>query len=346
MYRIGTEHPLAPFTDLLIAEPYIRASTMTAFAQCPRLFFYQHRLGLSLNIPRVSRAISIGTYVHLAMQEVLQHPDRPWLEQQQAILKAAQPSLDALQPGSLGPNSPGGQAATESEQCLALALAMVGEFVRLYPPTSMKLIACEAPLAVHTTTPEPGGWLAGTPDAIVESDKGELWIIDHKTTSEPPSVSLSGRAWAYQTFIYPTLVTQVYGRAPVGFIYNFLQKASIRFCKKDATFEAYVDRCREWWNCCGESPFQSYYVRTDTASEGYRGFLVDLQATVHASTQPVNTVSEAYATFPRRAHQCLHYGRRCIYYDLCQAHAARLDELVKAYYRQDFQTPTEEGDTG
>lgn len=340
--------------------PFIRSSSMKAFNDCPRKFFLTDRLGIMPRRVSFSEATTIGNYCHAALsalytvnpasdEDVLDTISSAIADRMTEDLERMSESLtkDAFLVGA-DPEKTGELLS----RCADMANAMIRIFWNRYPlGPDIEILASEELLALELVLPPLQGAgipIAGQIDTILkESSTGAIWPTDHKTSGDTAEDASVGRGWSYQTRLYRLLVAAKYGD-PTGFIHNFIQRPTIKFCKKDADFDAYVTRCREWYAARKSDTYDqamaSYWLR-HTEPLIPPELIRDLVNIYGASTINVGSVSgsDFDAVFPRREQSCRAWNSTCVYLPFCDQPKTDWPRLldIKGSYTQEF--PLHEG---
>jgi hypothetical protein len=175
--------------------------------------------------------------------------------------------------------------------------------------------------------------LAGKIDAIVRDERGNVWIMEHKTTSE--DISLGSTYWARLQLDSQVSTYFVGARAlgfdPIGCIYDVLAKPGLR--PKMATPEE-LRRYKK------NGLLYANQRDTDETPEDYAGRLQDAIAfdpdryyargeVVRLEAEEQDAAHDMWATgkmirqsqtsnrWPRNPDACQRYGRTCAYWGLC-----------------------------
>jgi len=244
--------------------PSLRQSSYNTFQACQRLWFLRHVLALRPAAREIRRAADVGTYWHEYMRaRYTSYPTHPKWDDNAAHFYAAESvgcllgrDLDALRVAAAEDLSGEVAAVMRSlKECADKAIIMGFVFWDNHPigpETAFTIQDVELDIDIELEGIPCGGRL----DLILKDAKNRLWLVDHKSSSKPPSQSIYGRPWAFQSQWYMWLAYKHYGKWPVGFIYNLMLQPTIKKCGKDekaatlggiTTEEAYLNRVEAWY---------------------------------------------------------------------------------------------------
>lgn len=241
------------------ASKPIHAHMLSDCDACPRKAFMRHVLNIRPVYEKPSEALDIGSLVHLMMDERYRGTAED--EAFRAGGRACDTRIGGLhaasEKGYVDPSDLE-KLVLQTERAFTLAKVIVRIFWKQYPLSGD--LQPEAHEATLTATGH-GFDVEGRLDLALRSGEGHVWVVDHKTSSDPPSETSVGMLWDNQKLLYEWLARAKWGEAFRGFIFNYIQKPTIRYCNKDADFDAYVTRCEEWYANQAERPIASYAVR-------------------------------------------------------------------------------------
>jgi hypothetical protein len=174
---------------------------------------------------------------------------------------------------------------------------------------------------------------------VRNTETKQVWIRDYKTSGRDVQYTLAGYLFSLQCRIYRLLAHST-GYSPEGFILDILQSPSIKFCKKDKTFDDYVKRVKLWYAEKGDKSVRSFSIRY-------------AEPPMPEELEKVLTFTWSYVIRPPLAHlfrrdvtghSCKRYERLCDYYQLCSSDEAVWPVLIASNYEV---VPPEEtkGDT-
>jgi len=309
------------------AEPLSQGAIQT-FMRCPRCFLYKYRWRLRPKHEPLAVAASLGKIFHRLMElgpegeeQVRQEVNRQVMEMEKEIERGGdllgdiEKSIKAL------------------KMNLHKALVMVHLFWEKYPEsTKRKVVAREekviTSVSLHGLMDVP---IQGILDEVFESEHtGDLWVRDYKTTSRPVEHALMGYKFSLQCRMYRLLVASRFGRAPAGFCLDYVRTPSIRFCSKDADFDAYIERCKRWYAEQGDNAIRSFAIRfnEDSLPSELGMAMVDGYFALQAPPVP--------RAFPRDVTRsyCMNYERPCDYYILCSTDESAWDPIIEEHFVQ------------
>lgn len=175
---------------------------------------------------------------------------------------------------------------------------------------------------------------AGKCDLIQQNPDGETWtLVDWKTVSDIDQF-VSRKTLGYQADLYalalgqqtpPVVVTQVE--------YRLIQSPSIKLCGKDASPEAYENRCLEWILADGSRMLTHYIEMGAHRYLAAKFWLWDTAQRILECRR-----RGAYLT---NEHACWTWNRACPYLPLCTMHAMGGDAnaLAAEQYEQKSSHP-------
>ncbi len=188
--------------------------------------------------------------------------------------------------------------------------------------------------------------------ALRDKGTGEVWIVDYKTTSFDPKKRAIPTKISAQIAIY-RLVLQSHFDAwhetgqcekttVVGSMHAIIKKPGIKFCKKDANFQAYIERLVQW------------YKDKDAADPLNPPLILD----PNRFTKPLMTrelfgrlkqyckacqASPNIDSFYRVGESaCMQYNRICAYMPLCNSDPTMWPDIVRDKYEVSFREDKED----
>ncbi|HPT36416.1 MAG TPA: PD-(D/E)XK nuclease family protein [Bacillota bacterium] len=338
--------------NLVVAQPPIRSSTWKTCRECPRKFMFKERLGLQ--VAGYEPALFTGDMFHQLMAAIYKGGSLDDLGRILAHLVREQvETLGELTDTGTG-LLPNGRTFTEQaatvEQDAKLAHAMVLAFFEFYPLETLlktyKIVEVEREYAIKVpglTVP-----LVIQVDLLLKNLRtNEYWIVDHKTTSLSPKVRSETMPFEFQPRLYKWVWASYMdaetpeGEPPVklgGTMHNIVRKPTIRFCAKDADFDAYVQRVREWYQeqalkDPNDPPILQSVVR-------HTGPVLDeeLLVQVHQLNR-YSTADLDLCRFYRDDSGCFKFGRKpCPYLPLCRSEHRFQEwpQMIQTSYVQSF----------
>lgn len=316
----------------------ISASCVVDFRYCPRFWLWRDFFGLRRSGHREPEALTIGQAFHGAI--------RSWLDTGEV----------GYTPASSEPvDDP--QQAREVEKAIragvALARSVISAYPRFFEDIRERMILLESPLLFDVTRLVPtlatgkGILVGGTPDVVVEQDRG--WgIIDWKTTSYRPADALLPYRWSVQRRLYESLVGAAFAtpEKPVSVLWLVaVRKPTIR-PRKGETDEEYMQRVEEW--AAGRDVHG--LLRLDSEGgvlhEDLSGVARAVRISQHMIDSGVWHDSVWEAATPRFSHACWSRGRLCEYFELCDFPSfagALVHALVSGRWHQAHRYVEEDG---
>ena len=237
--------------DLILqsARVVLSCSSCNTWRECPRKYLLQNRLSIQPPRDRLSRARTIGTFLHslLAQSYALPNEAAEQLVYDRAVKPLEKERNELAAGDKLGTFD---EDATVIAESWDLARVMFDYYWKTYPLDRSKINV----KFIETTIVAPS--LTGYPVAIVDlvlldENKKLAWVVDHKSLTKKPESQVAGLSWSAQSYLYPALVASALDAQGLGdyivpgIIYNLLQKPTIKFCKKDKDFSAYCQRVAE-----------------------------------------------------------------------------------------------------
>lgn len=261
-------------------------SAISMFRQCPRR--YQHRY-IDQIVPehwRESPALTFGSAVHNALEA--------WYK--------GEPLADD-------------KRAVDPDVALLVDAAM-GAYQERYPFETWKPVAVEHQFDVPILDPDTGKAsathrLSGKVDLIVEID-GELWVVEHKTSTATESADLERVGIDAQVLSYADGIGIETGHDVTGVIYNVIKRCMLRL-KKSETPDEYATRVAEWYRAEGAMLRERCRIDRAMIIQNRRNIWHNIHAMNHA---------EHTSFYPQNAGvtsgACAKWGRECEYAPLCR----------------------------
>lgn len=351
--KFGAKRPKALddfFTDIRVSP--IRSSGIHDFEHCPRKFLYRYKLGIS---PKTYQpALHLGQVFHLVLQAMF-------------MGKSREESLDAakqyfhrfcntlLATADEAGYAPGGKSVEgmvkSAEEDYHKGRAMAIAFMAYNPFDWDKWEILHTPdgepcveLLLETKVQGiPTPIVAPCDLALVKKGTKEVWIVDHKTTSTDTlarsrSVKISPQISLYRLVLQCHLDTwaetseEHKGLKVRGSIHNIVKKPTIKFCKKDKDFPAYIDRVIRWYKeKHEEDPDHSPMLQPQTYfSEG------TLTRELYLRLRQASRASRAAPDLDRfyRAgdYACHQFNSVCPFLDLCDSAPIMWPDIVKTRF--------------
>lgn len=237
-------------------KPPIRSSDYRLLRSCPRTYYLSRRLGL-VKAFQYSRALSRGSWVHLAFACILDDPTDRAITLESAIAARCDELRAVCKEMGVSPEKVREMVARE-EQDARTSIAWFNAALQI-PDGSGRTLAqrfAEDWTIVAQEADIMHGDRLIQPDVIVRDKAGKLWIVDFKTTAMSTNARLQTCPLEFQTQHYfhtfndmlpanPELILQ-YGSDQVGGVLHIaVRKPSIEFGMKDRPFTL------------DESPFKS-----------------------------------------------------------------------------------------
>lgn len=306
-------------------------SSVAMCLRCRRCFLFKHRWCIVPKFRPIKVAASLGQIVHRLQQvgpEGINTVRKEVTEQIEELAQRIDAGEDLL--GEIE------RAAKKLQENLDKAVAMVQIMWEKYPkPANHKTLLREKSIRMKMTMGTNGEEveLVGIPDELVENtDTGEVWVRDSKTSTRDVQYTLTGYQYGLQKRIYRILATEFLEEQgkppPVGFIIDLLQVPTIKYCpttKDKEGFNHYIDRCRKWYEEKGDNAIRRFALPyTESIMPEELGWsLITVAAATSAPAEP--------KLFPRdiTGSYCTHYERVCDYYELCSKSESAWDAIIE-----------------
>lgn len=174
--------------------------------------------------------------------------------------------------------------------------------------------------------------LAGKVDAVVEDIKGKRWLIEHKTASIVDGDYIDKLSLDMQISIYMMAYRHESPEtAPVGVIYNVVQKCPLRRLQankrreKPETLEEYRTRITQWYidNPSAVSQFNIHFTDND---------INDVRSDVWMWADDINR-SMRSAQWQRNTSACHGIYGKCAFLPLCMGNMHDASMYIGTYYQ-------------
>jgi hypothetical protein len=177
-------------------------SDISTYARCPKS--YEYRVVQRLQAKKRSHVLWLGSLVHQQLQAYYSGDLRATRERQYS--EAEDVVLDDDLLGGVNLVDAAGQ--------------LVDEYVRYREDDDWTVLTCEEQYIMSFPS---GRVISFTPDLVVEDRDENVWIVDHKTTSNAgprPSVM---EGLSHQPLLYLAGVSAVWPKT-TGFVFNYIRK--------------------------------------------------------------------------------------------------------------------------
>jgi len=341
---------------------------MHELEHCPRKFMYLYKLGLH---PReYVSSLSLGRVFHLVLQALFsgESRDKALQAANKTLNKMSNEVLASADPAGF---TPSGKMVTSVLQTMeddfhkarAMAVAFM-DFVPFnweeweiletpdgLPCIELKLEAKVCGISVPLVSP--------CDLALVKKSTGDVWIIDHKTTSmktmaRARSVRISSQialyrlvlqchldAWAESSPEYPHYRV-------MGSIHNIVRKPTIKYCPKTKDkegFNHYIERIHEWYRDeHAKDEKNSPILQTATAFTSptlSKELYLRLQQTARACR--ANSNLERF--FRAGDYACQTFNSECPFSGLCSSDPITWEEEVNRRFEIKFREDEEDEET-
>ena len=309
----------------------LHQSDLSMLSRCERAFMFRYKWGLRPKLESRSGAAGLGQIFHKVVEygEDRIEESKAWVKKQQQVLWEAVERGDDID---------GGIAISVKAMTDAYnkALAVAKIYWEQYPtPDYLETLATEEYIEGTTLR------VAGTVDRLVRDKRdGRLWVRDWKTSSRNVEYIMTGYQWSIQCKMYRILAHlwaeqhkeeyNIVNTEPVGFIVDGVQMPTIKFCKKDRDFDAYIERCKAWYKDNLKTAFISRAViyQEPLMNVGIdnllaKGGMMQEDTCVHIDSYPKD-ITASY---------CTNYDRQCTYYDLCNSNERLWPEIIDRKFK-------------
>lgn len=385
-YVVSWKQKLRELSGLRSHQAVISQSAATDYYKCPRKFAWRHRFDLHRKRQRPSKPLTIGSLFHELMAAYYTGES-----QDEAAIRLGRKIGDWIQEiwnsVELNGQTPWGEdpgsVQAELEQDLLTARVLANVFLRKYQldRDRYEVRRVESRLTVRQKAIPVR--MEGTVDLLLRDRReGGLWIVDHKTTSDPPMVRIQTAGFELQPRIYRLLVQGLYPEEEVrGFVHNVIRKPDLKFCGLDRDFTEreyeitrgprkgekelrreyeevpkfgnYLRRCSEWFEKQSEEGTDPPLLQSWLAFPpgGQDTELLVMLMELGRACRATPTLEG----FPRTGactHSCTARGGTCEYLPLCSGHPDSWPALIEETYEQQTKGPertggrVEEGESG
>jgi len=362
---IGWEPQVAP----------IRQSNLGCLQSCPRKYMLRHRYLVGRKHRGRSEALDTGSFFHLLMgHRYLRHTEERALQEIgtkiEGILERA---YESEGPDGLMPDGRTvAQLSLVLEQNLSLARVMASVFnnhVEFEDKFEVIGVETQAEATIKGLSVP----VQGTIDlGIRDKTNDEIWVVDHKTCSEPPKDRVASAIFELQPRIYRVLATGAFDSKVVGVIHNVVQKPGLRMGKEDRDFSGWVDHVFSRGPRKGETEKRKVFTGETPKYENYlercrRWYMAELDYEYMAAertgknlgppflqswvryTEPVlsrelmvqleacdiaATRAPDLDVFYRKSRACMSYRRKCEYHDLCTTNPKCWKSMIEDSYER------------
>ena len=363
--KMGTGVPQSTidfFDD--VRKPLIRSSPLGCLEHCPRKFLYEYKLGIKPR--RYESALTMGTIVHKVLEALFtgQKPTDALTVCERLLAKEQQKLIaDAGTDGFLSSGEALDPTLKKLEEDYQKARATGLVFWQFVPFNSEEWEVLKTPdgdpmIEVIMECEYPG---LNRPIrcpcdlALLHIPTGEVWIIDYKTTSFDPKKRAIPTQISAQLKLY-RLVLQTHldswteaGLAPkrkvAGSMHAIIKKPGIKFCKKDANFEAYIDRLVQWYKDADEKDPENPPLILDP--NRFSGPLMtrELWGRLKQYCKAANAQPNIDHFYRAGESACMQYNRICPFMKLCNSCPSMWPSLVEQGYKVEFREDGEDDGT-
>lgn len=331
--------------------PPIRSSSLATAQKCPRLFLYQYRLGLHAR--GYKSPLALGTLFHKALASLFLGTSLTNVVEslvEEVSRTTSKLILEAPPTGMLF-GTPVEKVVDSMKIDLWKAVAMAQIFWEHSPVNTRVFEVMDSPIGclvekvIQVEVPGISVPIRFPCDLVIRNkESGEVWIVDHKTTSMRTDVRAKGLVLGSQGKLYrlglqKALDSWGLGRV-VGVVYNVIQKPTIKFCpdtKDKGGITDYVARMREWYSeksKAGEHPLLQMWSRFSGPPEDPE-LMVRLKEHARMSKARID-LDEFYRAGDSVCHD---FNSPCPFLDICGTDPATwrqaLDQKFEIAHRED-----------
>lgn len=298
----------------------IRPSGFRPAPLCPRRYLYANRLRWFPKAQAAAPALTIGHLLHRLMAGLYagKSPRQNVVDLTDKLVPVFDAEKDETRRRKMT------QAWNIARVTVDHWLAGFGHPLESEGSPKAETLAVELTIQQVLPSVYPPMTLIGTIDAAIRAmDTGEVWIVDHKSCSERPSLRAAGLSYDGQTRCYRQLwdsYAATKGLPPaVGMIHNIMQKPTIRL-KKNQSYEDYWLEVGKWYEAGmadkdGEAPMIQSWVRFNEPPLTENP---ETLAEIAYAAEWAHKVPSLH-NFPRCRQQCVDpFKRPCPYLPLCQ----------------------------
>lgn len=291
-------------------------SMMNSFLSCRRLFNYRYERNL-VPIER-SNTLSFGSAIHAGLEF--------WFK-----YHVASGAINALENKCEDMNM--------SEDESAKAAVLLDRYMKHWNDDPFDVEEVEFEFKTPLINPATGRssktfMLSGKVDGLVRMNNGELYILEHKTTSAIDNAYIDRIMIDSQISIYANAISYVLNEPVVGAIYDILVKPKTRF-KEGESEEAFEARKAELLakSKTGKTTakrqeresIEDYKARVnaDITDENFRREIVHFSdEDLREHLEEVWDIGKAliHPVIFRNTGNCSKYGKACPYLPLCREH--------------------------
>ena len=319
---------------LTVYDEPIHQSTVSSALGCMRYFLFREKWRLFPKNAPYTPAAGLGTLFHRFMEL---GKDRLGEVAEEVRAKQAE-LMDRISKGEdlTGDLTRTMNGMTEKHD---KALMMAHMVWAKYPEDSQEIICSEQ--KVRMTLPGIGT-IEGMLDKLVKFESGKFWIRDYKTSSRDCKYTMTGYLWGIQLRVY-RLLAEAYLRATqntgvTGFVLDVVQTPTIKFCKKDKDFNAYMERCKVWYD---EKDKQAIV----SAGYVFQEPILNRELTNALSTVALFKSMPADVTEFHRdvtGRYCTLWDKVCVYADLCNMSVDGWPGIIEQSYEIKPPAPIDE----
>lgn len=327
----------------------IRASHISDWQKCPRIYAWKDLLGLLPKHPVTSAALLIGSLYHARRSELLAKSSGETARVQKEITE----HLTKL------PEDRRATAMRDLDRAAKMGSAMAEVASELLPlGDNYEVLAveleCQTALVLMTPRGPAPVMFGGRLDYLFrDKTDGSVVIDDEKTTKDPPSLRAAICPFEPQTGLYPLLVME---HRPKAMIHTIIQKPTIRFCDKDKTFDDFVKRVRQVYKDKDQDSTNVRMVGRSTTfldpdhktlpphlTADIRNILnflnscgvLDIVLAGHECPAPSGeTILSHIQQLPIHTHQCVQYGKLCTFHSLCHSSPKLWPQTIDSNFSQ------------
>ena len=362
---MGTKVPKSTvkfFKD--VRKPLIRSSPLACLEHCPRKFLYEYKLGIKTR--RYESALTMGTIVHKILEALFtgQKPTEALTVCERLLAKEKERLIeDSGTDGFLTTGEALDPILKKLDEDYQKARATGLVFWQFVPFDSTEWEVLRDPdntpmIEVILECEYPGlsrPFRCPCDLVLLHKPTGEVWIIDYKTTSFDPKVRAVPTQIGVQMKLY-RLVLQTHldswfeaGLAPkrtvVGSMHAIIKKPGIKFCKKDADFNAYIDRLVQWYKDKDETDPDNPPLILDPNK--FKGPLMtrELWGRLKQYCMAANAVPNVDHFYRAGESACMQYNKICPFMKMCKSDPVMWPDLVEQAFQINFREDAEDEGT-
>lgn len=350
------------FTDIRISP--IRSSGIKDFEHCPRKFLYRYKLGIC---PRTYQpALHTGQVFHLVLQSLFMG----WTQEEsldaakQYFHRFCNEILASADEAGFTPSGKSVEGVVKSAEddyhkARAMAFSFMSfkpfnwnEWELLYAPDDTP---CVELLLEAKVKGIPVPIIAPCDLALRKKETNEVWIVDHKSTSADTlararSVKISPQIALYRLVLQCHIDAwaeehkemKYHGLRVVGSIHNIVKKPTIKYCKKDANFEAYINRVIQWYkDKHTEDPQHSPIFQSQTYFSEPT-LTKELWLRLRQQSRAARAAPLLDRFYRAGDYACHEFNSVCPYADLCSSDPVMWPDIVRTRFDIKFREDEEE----